>query len=373
MKPRVAHSAAPIAALAYEIELEAGDGGVVNVPSRILVLPDGEFTGVDGRPEGVTFEDENGERQPVQCTAWRLDARIAARLIAVYQEHGLDLVIDYDHQTLRSEENGKPAPAAGWITALDYEAGRGLWSTVNWTEDGREAVAKREYRYLSPVFPFDPDTGEVLWLHSVALTNTPNLNQLGEIAAMASRLLSINASTRHQPADPQLLPGETMDIKTLLIALGLPLETNESTALTALSAQTGKIKTLEAECSELRGKTFDPGKHIPLEEHQKVVAELSALKAQQDTATHQQLLQAALSDGRILQPNAEYWKQQPVAALQSFLQTAKPLAALTSLQTGGLAPAGGGAGAASLSADELAVCKSMGISAEDFAKQRSAA
>ncbi|MGP8432025.1 phage protease [Paraburkholderia fungorum] len=153
MKPRVANSAAPIAALAYEIELEAGDDGAFNVPSRILVLPDGEFTGVDGRPKGLTFEDDNGERQPVRCTAWRLDARIAAQLIAVFQEHDLDLVIDYDHQTLRAEENGRPAPAAGWITALEYEAGRGLWATVNWTGGGSESIASREYRYVCRRLP----------------------------------------------------------------------------------------------------------------------------------------------------------------------------------------------------------------------------
>lgn len=367
MKPRVAHSAAPIAALAYEIELEAGDGGVVNVPSRILVLPDGEFTGVDGRPKGLTFDDENGEPQPVKCTTWRLDKKIAAQVIAVFQEYGLDLVIDYDHQTLRSEENGKPAPAAGWITALEYEAGRGLWATVDWTEDGREAVASRAYRYLSPVFPFDPDTGAVLWLHSVALTNTPNLNQLGEIAAMASRLLShnssLNSSQRHQSGDL------SMDLKTLLVALNLPLETTESTALTALSAQTGKINALQAECADLRTKVFDPAKHIPLDEHQKVVTELAALKSTQDKATHEQLLQSALSDGRILQPNAAYWSQQPLAALQSFLKDAKPLAALTSMQTGGTAPAGGG-NTPVLTTEEMAVCKSMGIAPEDFVKQR---
>ncbi|MGP8438262.1 phage protease [Paraburkholderia fungorum] len=363
MKPRVANSAAPIAALAYEIELEVGDDGAVNVPSRILVLPDGEFTGVDGRPKGLTFEDENGEQQPVRCTAWRLDARIAAQIIAVFREHNLDLVIDYDHQTLRAEENGRPAPAAGWITALEYEAGRGLWAAVNWTGAGSESVASREYRYLSPVFPFDPDTGAPLWLHSVALTNTPNLNQLGEIAAMASRLLSLNSSQHHQSGDP------SMDLKTLLVALNLPLETTEGTALTALSAQSGKIRSLETECSELRALAFDPAKHIPLEEHQKIVGELTALKSAQDKATHEQLLQAALSDGRILQPNAAYWSQQPLAALQSFLKDAKPLAALTALQTGGNAPTGG-TGAPTLSADEMAVCKSMGIAPEDFVRQR---
>jgi phage I-like protein len=240
---------------------------------------------------------------------------------------------------------------------------------VDWTEDGAEHVAKREYRYISSVFPFDPDTGAVLWLHSVALTNTPALNQLGEIAAAASRLLSINSASRGPSITTQ--EESEMDLKTVCVALGLAPETSESSVLTALSAQTGKIKSLEAECNDLRGKTFDPAKHIPLEEHQKVVTELTALKAEQDKAAHEQLLTAALSDGRILQPNADYWKQQSLVALQAFLQTAKPIAALASTQTGGQAP-GGGAGAPSLTADELAVCKSMGISAEDFAKHRAA-
>lgn len=367
MKPRIPASAAPIAALAYEIELEAGEGGVLIVPERILILPDGEFSALDGRPVGMKF-GEGEDQKPVTCKTWLLNADIAAQVIATFDAAGLDLVIDYDHQTLRSEKNGQPAPAAGWITSLEYEAGRGLWAVVDWTEDGAERVATRQYRYLSPVFPFDPESGAVLWVHSVALTNTPALNQLGEIAAAASRLLSINASR----VTSTTTEDHHMDLKTLLVALGLPLETTESTALTALSAQAGRIKTLEAECSDLRAKVFDPAKHIPLEEHQKVVVELSALKTAQDTATHEQLLQAALSDGRILQPNADYWKQQSLAALQSFLQTAKPLAALTTLQTGGQPPAGGGGGAPSLTADELAVCKSMGISAEDFVKQRGA-
>lgn len=367
MDPRTAHSAAPIAALAYEIQLEAGDGGAVNVPSRLLVLPDGEFSGVDGRPKGLTYKGKDDKDQPVKCDTWRLDEEIAAQIIAIFEAIALDLVIDYEHQTLHAKENGKPAPAAAWITALEYEAGRGLWAIVSWTEDGREAVAKREYRYLSPVFPFDPDTGAVLWLHSVALTNTPNLNQLGEIAAMASRLLSLNSSQHHSPSG-----AHDMDLKTILLALNLPLETPESTALTALSAQVGRIKTLETECADLRTKSFDPAKHIPLDEHQKVVTELAALKAEQDKSVHEQLLQAALSDGRILQPNAAYWSQQPLAALQAFLKDAKPVAALAGLQTSGQPPAGGGS-APNLTADELAVCKSMGISPEDFAKQRSAA
>ncbi|WWY65040.1 phage protease (plasmid) [Acinetobacter baumannii] len=43
----------------------------------------------------------------------------------------------------------------------------------------RPYCEKEEYKYLSPVL-FYTKTGEVVGLHSVALTNTPNLDNLPE-------------------------------------------------------------------------------------------------------------------------------------------------------------------------------------------------
>jgi phage I-like protein len=61
--------------------------------------------------------------------------------------------------------------------------GAELWARVEWTDEAREAIAERRYRYLSPVFRWNrPDrvTGETVPLHipSVALTNTPFLTEL---------------------------------------------------------------------------------------------------------------------------------------------------------------------------------------------------
>lgn len=356
-----------VAALAFEIELEIKTGNDDQAkekcaPSRMRVLPDGEFDAVDGRPGNV---------EGVKAKKWVMNAQTAQVVIANFAARGLKLVIDYDHQTMRSAVNGQPAPAAGWITALEYVPGKGLIASVEWTEDGGEAVAEREYLYLSPVFHYSKETGEVSFLHSVALTNTPALNSLGEIAALAAGGIRTDLLTQPSPSKKDT----DMDKTKILVALGLPLDTGDETALTALSTLSATAKTRDTEIAVLKANQFDPAKHIPLEEHKKLTTELAALKEAQDKTAHESLIQAALSDARILPMNEAYWRGQPLAALSEFLKDAKPLAVLNGSQTGGTPPGGVGAGAggaavAALSAEEMAVCKSLGLKPEDYAKSK---
>jgi phage I-like protein len=313
-------------------------------------MPDGEFDAVDGRP---------GNMPGVKAKKWLLNEKAAKAVIARYQARGLKLVIDYEHQTLKAAENGHPAPAAAWITGLEYEPASaaskgGLMATVEWVGDGGELVAERKYLYLSPVFLFDPETGEVLSLHSVALTNTPALNSLGEIAAMAALAeMDLQRRLPGSGSTPNPEKETTMDKTKVLVALGLALDTGDDTAFTALSALKARHE------------------HIPLDEHKKVTGELAALKESQDKGAHEQLMTAALADARILPANEAYWRKQPLVALQEFLKDAKPVAAaLSGMQTGGKPPAGAAAGVVALSEDELAVCKSMGLSPEAFAKAK---
>ena len=77
-----------------------------------------------------------------------------------------DLVIDFEHQTQHAKENGRPAPAAGWI--------RGLQARVEWTARAAAMLKAREYRYLSPVF-FHTRNGIVTRMEGAALTNYPAL------------------------------------------------------------------------------------------------------------------------------------------------------------------------------------------------------
>ena len=107
------------------------------------------------------------------------------QMVENFERLGLDIVVDYEHQTLYGEK----APAAGWIKhpeGLKVENGE-LFAKIEWTQTAKEHIEKKEYRYLSPTFKpntTDPKTGaDIGWsLHSVAMTNTPFLSDIDPVA-----------------------------------------------------------------------------------------------------------------------------------------------------------------------------------------------
>lgn len=146
---------------------------LVSTARSMQLLPSGEFRTADGRPASIAH--------------WRLNAEIADRVIAASAAAVNDLVIDYEHQTLRTETNGRPAPAAGWFKRLEYRAALGLFATdVRWTEAAARMIQAGEYRYISPVFSYD-ETGAVLRIISAALTNTPGLDGMDAVALRISQ------------------------------------------------------------------------------------------------------------------------------------------------------------------------------------------
>lgn len=108
------------------------------------------------------------------------------QIVFNFKNQGLDIVVDYEHQTL----SGEKAPAAGWIkhpNGLKVEENT-LLAQIEWTKSAKEAIKNKEYRYLSPVLiknAKDSKTGNIIgWsLHSVALTNTPFFKELSPISA----------------------------------------------------------------------------------------------------------------------------------------------------------------------------------------------
>ncbi len=131
----------------HVVELAAGP-----VPEWVELIPAGEFSGRDGRGP------------------YALDTEAVQ---AAFASWGMPLAIDYEHQAFNAADNGQPAPAAGWVNAIDVRAGA-LWGQVEWTERAAGHVAAREYRFLSPVFDHDKQ-GRVLRLLGAGLTNNPNL------------------------------------------------------------------------------------------------------------------------------------------------------------------------------------------------------
>lgn len=148
------HAAAPAGgvALCAALGLPAGD----TAPEWVHLLPAGEIVTADGR----------GPYRVPNLTA----------LMAASLRGGDRLPIDENHATDLAAPNGLPAPARGWIVALEARAD-GLWGKVEWTPIGRRLVAGRAYRGISPVIQHRPN-GEVLAILRASLVNKPNLRGL---------------------------------------------------------------------------------------------------------------------------------------------------------------------------------------------------
>lgn len=307
--------------------------------AEIQLLPAGEFRAIDGRPKDTP--------------AWRIDAELAAALIADVDARANPLVLDYEHQTLLAADNGQPAPAAGWFKRLEWHED-GLWAVdVEWTERARAMIEAGEYLYISPVFSYDRKTGAVLKLINAALTNNPALDGMDAVAA---RFL-----TPEPPHEESL----TMDIDELLNQLrwmlNLPalataeeitadlqkaidaIKSGNAEAAAANFNLIGFLAGKDGEIAALKSAAPDPAKYVPVETVSAVQAELDALKAFATEREVGDVVAAALSSGKLL-PAQKDWAvslgKENMAALTGFLETAQPVAALAGTQTGGVAPTG---------------------------------
>jgi len=301
------------------------------------ITPDGYFRADDGRPrsmEGVEVDD------------WLMNAEIAAALIARLESSGKPILYDYEHNSLWGDSR-----AAGWIVKLVYVAGRGLFGRVEWTPDAAEEIAKKVYRYSSPLFYFDPKTGAVTELLSVALTNNPALGDLGAVdlvrrAALAALPLGALANQFIKTGESDMTPEQ----------------------LAALTAERDGLKTtvasLTAEVTGLKSQVV-----ALTAERDGLVAEKAQAALVDEETEKAELIKAALSGEKPrLVPAQKAWaEKQPLAALKEYLDATGPVA-LAAQQSA--PPAGDGNHG--LSQEELAMCSKMGVTAEQFAATKKA-
>lgn len=201
------------------------------VPEVIRVLPKGHVSSTKG-----DFE---------------VDDRDIAGIIRQFKARRLDLVIDYEHQTLSDVQ----APAAGWIKDL-YPGEDALMARVEWTQKGREYIANKEYRYLSPVVLVKKADQHAAVFHSAALTNTPAIT--GMFAIINSDALSIE-----EEEEPR------MELSALIELLGLEEGTAEEDVLK-------RIKELTQQAAE-EGQGGQEGKEGPAKEGTQLVANKTVL------------------------------------------------------------------------------------------------
>lgn len=145
---------------------------------------------------------------------------------AEMQRRGIDIVIDYEHQTLKDVQ----APAGGWVKDLIYTP-EAIVAKVEWTPKAKEYLKNKEYRYLSPVVLTRKSDSKAVVLHSLALTNTPAINGMFAIVNSVD-FNTINTKTG----------GKEMDLQRIKELLGLPAETPEEDVMNALVKVLEKVK-----------------------------------------------------------------------------------------------------------------------------------
>jgi len=200
--------------------------------AAVRILPAGVFRAHDGRPHGIE--------------GWRVDRAIAGSLVAARATTGADYVIDYEHQTLNAEKNGKPAPAAGWFKRLEWREGQGLFmADISWTEAARAMIAAGEYRHVSPVFRFDPTSGAVTGIVAVALTNNPGLTGLADLVAATAKPAYAAETEGISEKDRAMLEhvfGRYQEVGKLAAATSSMPPMDRATFDTAFAGESGRAK-----------------------------------------------------------------------------------------------------------------------------------
>ena len=304
---------------------------------KLVLIPEGIFKGIDGRPHDAPF--------------WNLTAERGRQIASVLNSRKVDMVIDYEHGTLDSKNTGKPAPASGWVKSFEYVDGVGLCAAdYKWTTTAQSFIDKEEYRYLSPVFSYTLN-GDVTGLLCVALTNTPNLDELPALLAAAAQDLFIQNSE-----------DDTMNefLKLMLKKLALPETATEQEVLTAANSFFAKVdaagfgttlvndQTLNAAVDAvIASKTAannqqpDPSKFVPIAVVTELHQQIATLKTNVETNEVETLITAACSDGRLLGDGMKAWAtdlgQKDPAALKQYLNAAPKVPALNAKQTDNVA------------------------------------
>lgn len=320
------------AAIAIDLLAEAPDPGR---KGWVHLLPRGTFDGIDGRGPYVADDP---------------DAIIQASKEIAGQRQ---MVIDYEHSTDlipgHPRARGTPVPAAGWIVGLQSRED-GIWGLVEWTERAAEHLAKREYRYLSPVIKHDP-TGRIGAILRASLTNVPNLDQ---IKALAS-------------AEEGNMTDETR--AALIKLLGLDESADDAALI-------GAVRSL-TETKAMQGEAPDPAKWVPIGEFQRAIAEANKLRQGISHHAAEEKVAADIRKGVIL-PWMKDWAVQlctsNMSAYENFIGGVGPgFSHLLERTRASDAPPDLQSEGAALSELERQMCANLGITAEHYTATRKTA
>ena len=364
-----------LSAHAVKIEDGAASDGV-----WVRLIPAGSFSGRDGRGPYHA-----GDREQLE------------RIAAMTRRYAgtTDLVVDYEHQTLKAAQNGKPAPAAGWVREVEARED-GIYGLIEWTASAQSAIEAKEYRYLSPVY-FHTKEGKVLALQCVALTNTPNLYDLAELSAhsvfqqtpnsnnednMDKLLAALGLKTGASEDDVLLAVNSLLTgASAIAVAAGLAKDAKPDEVLTAVQSAfadrdaVAKLFGLDpAKCDDiavaaqtaLSSAKPDPAKFVPIDQVTAMQADLTALKTQMGKDKAEEAVEDAMKAGKLAPAMKEWGLSLHQANPTAFAEFIGKAPILTSAQRASAVPPSGGD--PTLDETQEAVIAAMGLDREAFLK-----
>lgn len=197
-------------------------GDAIALNCNLDNLAAGSTLGVQLSPFGEFTLHDGGKMsgQVQHCTRAAFEAMVANWKAAGSPE----ILVDVDHKSA----TGVSTEAAAWAKNLRVED-CGLCADFELTPRGRDLIGGRQYRFVSPGWTLAKD-GTPLALCSVGLTNTPNLP--------VKPVVNAGDAGGRDPDDPNnTKETNTMDIKVIAAALGLPETATEEEVLAAVKAQ----------------------------------------------------------------------------------------------------------------------------------------
>lgn len=320
------------------------------VPDWIQIAPTGTVVTVDGR--GPYYF---GDMDRMKSIALASSAR-------------LPLPIDYDHAIDLAAPKGLPAPAAGWIKAIEARSG-GIWAQVEWTAKAANEIADKAYRYISPAFNHTA-AGDVTQILRASLVNNPALN----LTALAA-------------AQPPQGTGDMEELlKALRAALGLPETADRDTVLAAatgahkdklalaaalggLAKAAGLPETTAADqvvttlAARVTGQA-DPSQYVPMAQYTALASRLTTLETGLTEDKAVAAVDAAQAAGKIVPATREHYLSMARANLTGFtaLMAASPVVVAPGPTVPGSKPPGSAGG--EFTSEDKSILALMGVDPE---------
>lgn len=303
-----------------------------------------------------------------------VDGESFAAMKAQIAQRGVDLVVDYEHQTLTGEQ----APAAGWVKELFLDDGQ-IKARVEWTDRAKAYLENREYRYLSPVITVRKADNKAMGLHSIALTNTPAIEHMEAIVNSLNFEGGQNTMDFMKELAKLLGLGEDATEEQVKEALKVCLEENKSLKESAAEAakqqppENDKVVANKEVCELLGLKagaaTADVAAAIMALKGGNIggvnlVEQVKSLEAKLADRDAEEAVEMALKAGKITPAQREWAKGYALKNLEDFRGFVEKAPQVVPMgDVGGSEPL-------TLKRDEvdeatLLVCKQLGISTED--------